>query len=171
LGTPDTVGNAFTAPFTATLRLDAPAEASDTLPAIFPAGADAADRTYTTVLLTVPPDCVSDTLAAYPLPGERDTWKFAGAVAVMFPVRPLPDTVNCCRLGFDDEAPMHAEMLPVTVPAVITGAGLNLALPLAETCQTDKIVIKQSRILVFITGCFWLTRLLTEAVNADIFLS
>src|SRR6185437_1908728 len=52
-----TVGRALTAPVTTTFWLPAPAEVNDMLPDKPPVGA-AADRTYTAVLLTVPPDGV-----------------------------------------------------------------------------------------------------------------
>ena len=57
----------------------------------------------------------------YPLPVDNDTWKPDGAVAVMFPVKLEPETVNCWMLGLVDADPAQAEIEPVTVPAVITG--------------------------------------------------
>ena len=89
------VGNACTFPVTAAFWLVAPVELRTTFPEILPIAAEAADRTYNTILLTVPPDCVSVTLLPYPLPAASDTWKFAGAVATIFAVKPLPETVNC----------------------------------------------------------------------------
>jgi hypothetical protein len=57
LGTVFTEGVAFTTPATATVSFVAPVEVNITLPDISPAAAVAAERTYTTILSTVPPDC------------------------------------------------------------------------------------------------------------------
>jgi hypothetical protein len=50
-----------------------------------------------------------------------DTSKPAGAVAVIFPVKPIPANVNWRILGLADAVPTQAEMLPVTAPARIVG--------------------------------------------------
>jgi hypothetical protein len=70
---------------------------------------------------TVPPVCGSVILLPYPLPAASDTWKPVGAVTVIFPVKLLPETVNCWILGLMDALPAQAEMAPVGDPDVMEG--------------------------------------------------
>ena len=83
--------------------------------------AEAADRTYTKVLLAVPFVCASVTLLPYPLPAASDTSKPDGAVAVILADKMLPETVNCWIFGLADGEPAQAEMVPVTEPGFIIG--------------------------------------------------
>ena len=73
------------------------------------------------VPLTIPPDWVSVILLPYPLPAVSETSKPVGAVAVMFPVKLLPDTVNCWIFGLVEAVPAQAEMAPDPVVAVMAG--------------------------------------------------
>ena len=57
----------------------------------------------------------------YPLPAVSDTSKQAGAIAVILPVKPLPETVNCWILGLADAVPAQAAIVPVAVVAVMVG--------------------------------------------------
>jgi len=100
-----TVGNAFIVAFTRIFRLVAPAEVSTTLPDILPDGADAADRTYTALAFTVPPNWLSVTFFPYPVPAASDTSKPVGAVIDIFAVKPLPETVNCWIFGLAEAGP------------------------------------------------------------------
>jgi hypothetical protein len=57
-------------------------------------------RTYTGVLVTVPPAGVSDTLDAQPEPEVVETLKPVGAVTTKFPDRYKPETEkDCCALA------------------------------------------------------------------------
>jgi hypothetical protein len=67
--------------------------------------------TYTVVGLTVPPDWVRVTDEDHVLPFS-DTWKFVGAVAMIFAERLVPLTSNVC----DPEGP---------VPDVYMKAGIK----------------------------------------------
>jgi hypothetical protein len=111
----------LTNPVTETVWLLAPSDVSVTLPDILPVGAVAADRTSTTTLLTVPPVWESVTVLLYPLPAASETSKPAGAVAVMLPVKPVPETVNCCICGLTDAVPAQAEIGPVAAVTVMVG--------------------------------------------------
>ena len=67
-----------------------------------------------------------------PLDGDKDTSKPAGAVAVISPVRALPETVNCCKLGSAEAEPAQAEMVPDTGPAVIPGEAYTVILKVID---------------------------------------
>jgi len=47
-------------------------------------------------------------------------------VAVILLVKPLPETVNCCTLGFADAVPAQADIVPLAAPAVMVGVGFTV---------------------------------------------
>lgn len=56
--------------------------------------------------------------------------------------------------GLTEAEPTQAEMIPVVALAVIIGAGLANNLSVAEARATEKMAIKQSKILFFIPVVF-----------------
>jgi hypothetical protein len=93
------VGAAINAPLTAAFTEDAPVLLQTILAAVG-FEAKAFILTYISVLDTVPPAGVSDTLDAQPEPEVVDTLKPVGAVMTMFPVKYNPDTEkDCCALA------------------------------------------------------------------------
>ena len=60
-------------------------------------------------------------LLPYPSAAASETSKPAGAVAVILPVKLLPDTVNCRICGSADAVPAHAEIPPMAAPVVMVG--------------------------------------------------
>ena len=90
-----TVGAAITEPLTATFTEDALVLLHTTLLAVG-FEAKAFIRTYISVLDTVPPAGVSDTLDAQPEPEVVETLKPVGAVTTKFPDRYKPETEKDC---------------------------------------------------------------------------
>ena len=117
------MGNAFIMPVTATVWVAAPAEVKVTLPAILPGGSVAAERTYMIPLSTFPPDCIKVMALPKPLPVARDISNPTGAVAIILPVKPLPETLICWTSGLAEAEPTQAEITPLAVLAVMVGGG------------------------------------------------
>ena len=92
------------------------------MPEIAPAGSVAADRIYKGVLNVTPAASARETLLPKGPVALNDIWKPGGAVAVITPVKLLPDTVNCWTLGLAEAVPTQAEMVPVAGVIVIVGA-------------------------------------------------
>lgn len=114
----------MTVPVTVTVLSVAPDEVSVTLPDMLPV-TEAAKPTYIVTLFTVPPDCGMLTMLLYTPVALRDNWNPGGAVATMPLVKLFPETVNCPTCGLTEAEPSHAEMVPVTGPAIIVGVTDN----------------------------------------------
>jgi hypothetical protein len=115
-----TTGGTFIVPVIGTFEFTVP-ETNVTFPEILPVGAEAPERTYTTVLLTAPPDNGSVTLFPNPLPAESDTSKLFGAVATMSADRSPPETINCWILGLAEAVPAQAEIMPLAWLVMMVG--------------------------------------------------
>ena len=110
----ENVGRLFTVPLTATVLVTPPVVVRSTVPEGVPV-ADEAKRTYTVVLLTLPPLCVKVTLLPKPEPAAVDTSKPDGAVATIFAVRLEPETLKFCV----DEAVPAQVLRAAGVPLVV----------------------------------------------------
>jgi len=104
---------------------------------MLPVAAVAVDCTYMIVLLTVPLWGARVRVLPKPLLGDVEIAKLVGAANEILPVRLLPETVICCRLGLADAVPAQAEMAPVTWPELIVGrpveAGFTVMVNLTGT--------------------------------------
>ena len=80
------------------------------------------------------------TMLPNPPPADSDTAKPAGAVAVILPVKLLPETINCWIKGLLEAKPVQPEMLPVAVLAVI-----DCAVALGNEAKTAPIKLTKSK--------------------------
>src|SRR5476649_2953401 len=67
-----------------------------------------------------------------PLPAG-DISKPAGAVRVTSPVKLLPDTVNCSKLGLEEAVPAQAKIAPDTRVDTIVGGGVGFTVNVKVT--------------------------------------
>jgi len=91
------------------------------LPDGFPGGAVADNLTYTSVLPTAPLVAGIVNVLLKPLFGANEISKPDGAVARTGAPRSFAAKANCPVFGLADAMPAHAEIVPATGPAVITG--------------------------------------------------
>ena len=106
--------------------------------------AEAAKPTYTVTLFTTPPDCGMARILLYAPVALSDNWNPGGAVATIPFVKLFPEIVNCPICGVTEADPSQAEILPVTVLAVMVGGvGLMVMVKVVGTpVQPVPLIIK-----------------------------